>query len=173
MEYTSACTAGVLDKLATVNEEFISFRDQTSRRIDVANMEIEELKRDLRVARDVRIMTLDRVIGLQGMVTDLLASLGILSIEMQTALVSSWVTENLIVLGSINNCRLDHLEARMWSIERSMNLAVAFCHGLQNLIVVDNAEEETIVGEENVVPLMVRVKWEDTFVPPSRSPSPL
>jgi hypothetical protein len=87
--YTSTCTAGVLDKLAMVNEEFILFCDQAFRRMDVADVEIEELKRDLRVARNVRITTSDRVIGLQGMVTDLSASLGILSIKMETACVSS------------------------------------------------------------------------------------
>jgi hypothetical protein len=172
--YTSACTAGVLGKLAMVNNEFILFCDQSSRRMDVANVEIEELKRDSRVARDVRIMTSDRVIGLQGMVTEMLAFLRILSIEMETAHVLSWVTENLIVLGLINNCRLDHIEARLWSIEeRLTNLLVAFHHGAQNPIVVDEVEEETVVGEENIVPLMVCIEWEDTVVPPSRSPSPL
>jgi hypothetical protein len=172
--YTSACTTGILDELATVNDEFISFRDQSSRRLDVADVEIEELKRDSRVARDVRITTSNRVIGLQGMVTDMSASLGILSIEMETARISSRVTENLIVLGSINNRQLDRIEARLWSIEeRLTNLLVAFRHGAQNPIVVDEVEEETVVGEENVIPLMVRVEREDTVIPPSRSPSPL
>jgi hypothetical protein len=50
--YASACTAGVLDDLATVNDEFISFKEQASCRMDIADVEIKDLKRDLRTARD-------------------------------------------------------------------------------------------------------------------------
>jgi hypothetical protein len=169
--YASACTAGVLDDIATVNDEFISFREQASRRLDVADVEIEDLKRDSRTARDMRMTTADRLIGLSETVTDLSGSVGILSIEMDTLRCLPQAMEQMILLAQINNIRLTRSEDRVEALERRVaELSVAVCHGANNPIVLDEEED---IRAGSLMPLMIRVEREDTVVPPSRSPSPL
>jgi hypothetical protein len=169
--YASACTAGVLDDIATVNDEFISFRKQASRRLDVADVEIEDLKRDSRTARDMRMTTADRLIGLSETVTDLSGSVGILSIEMDTLRRLPQAMEQMILLAQINNIRLTRSEDRVEALERRVaELSVAVRHGANNPIVLDEEED---IRAGSPMPLMIRVEREDTVVPPSRSPSPL
>jgi hypothetical protein len=158
--YASACTAGVLDDIATVNNKFISFREQASRRLDIADVEIEDLKRDLRVARDMRMTTVERLIGLSETVTDLSGSVSLLLIEMDPLCRLPQVMEQLILLAQINNIRLswseDHLEALEW---RVAELSVTICHGTNNPIVLDEEED---VRAGSPMPLMIRVEQEDT-----------
>jgi hypothetical protein len=169
--YASACTAGVLDDIATVNDKFISFREQASRRLDVADVEIEDLKRDLRVARDMRMTTAERLIGLSETVTDLSGSVGLLSIEMDPLHRLPQAMEQLILLSQINNICLSRSEDCVEPLERRVaELLVAVCHGVNNPIVLDEEDE---IRAGSPMPLMVRVEQEDTVVPPSRSPSPL
>jgi hypothetical protein len=120
--YASACTAGVLDDITMVNNEFISFREQASHRLDVVNVEIEDLKRDSRTARDMRMMTADRLIGLSETVTDLSGSVGILSIEMDTLRRLPQAMEQMILLAQINNIRLTRSEDRVEALERRRRL---------------------------------------------------
>jgi hypothetical protein len=169
--YASACTAGVLDDIATVNDKFISFREQASRRLDVADMEIEDLKRDSRTVRDMRMTTADRLIGLSETVTDLSGSVSILSIEMDTLCRLPQAMEQMILLAQINNIRLTRSEDRVEALERRVaELSVAVRHGVNNPIVLDEEED---IRAGSPMPLMIRVEREDTVVPPSRSPSPL
>jgi hypothetical protein len=161
----------VLDNIATVNDEFISFREQASRRLDIADVEIEDLKRDSRTARDMRMTMAERLIGLSEIVTDLLGLVGLLSIDMDPLHHLPQAMEQLILLSQINNIRLswseDCVEALEW---RVAELLVAVCHGTNNPIVLDK-EEEIRAGSQML--LMVCVEQEDTVVPLSHSPSPL
>jgi hypothetical protein len=169
--YASACTAGVLDDIATVNDEFISFREQASRHLDVANVEIEDLKRESRTVRDMRMMTAERLIGLSETITDLSGSVGLLSIEMDTLCRLPQVMEQMILLAQINNIHLSRSEDWMEALERRVaELSVAICHGANNPIVLDEEED---VRAGSPMPFMVHVEREDTVVPPSHSPSPL
>jgi hypothetical protein len=169
--YTSACTAGVLDDIATVNNEFILFREQASHCLDVADVEIEDLKRDLRTGRDMWMTTAERLIGLSETVTDLLGLVGLLLIEMDPLRCLPQAMEQLILLSQINNIRLSQSEDHLEVLERRVaELLVAVRHGANDPIVLDE-EEDIRVGSP--MPLMIRVEREDTVVPPSRSPSPL
>jgi hypothetical protein len=160
-----------LDDIATVNDEFISFREQASRRLDVADVEVEDLKRESRTARDMRMTTADRLIGLSETVTDLSGSVGILSIEMDTLRRLPQAMEQMILLAQINNIRLTRSEDRVEALERRVaELSVAVRHGANNPIVLDEEED---IRAGSPMPLMIRVEREDTVVPPSRSPSPL
>jgi hypothetical protein len=171
IRYTSACTAGVLDDIATVNNEFISFREQASRCLDIADVEIEDLKRDSRTVRDMRMTTAERLIGLSETVTDLLGSIGILSIEMDTLHRLPQAMEQMILLAQINNIHLSRSKDWVEVLERRVvELLVAVHHGANNPIVLDEEED---IRAGSPMPLMVRVKREDTVVPPSFSPSPL
>jgi hypothetical protein len=100
--YASACTAGVLDDIATMNNKFISFREQASCCLDIADVEIEDLKRDSRVARDMRMTTVERLIGLLETVTDLSGSVSLLSIDMVPLCCLPQAMEQLILLAQIN-----------------------------------------------------------------------
>jgi hypothetical protein len=169
--YASACTAGVLDNLATVNNEFISFREQASHRLDVADVEIEDLKRDLRTARDMQMTMVERLIGLSETITDLSGLVGLLSIDMDPLCHLPQAMEQLILLAQINNIRLSWAEDCVEALEqRVAELPVAVRHGANNPIVLDEEEE---VRAGSPMPLMIRVEWEDTVLPPSCSPSPL
>jgi hypothetical protein len=134
-------------------------------------MEIEDLKRDLRTVRDMRMTTAERLIGLSETVTDLSGSVGLLLIEMDTLCHLPQVMEQMILLAQINNIHLSQSEDHVEVLERRVaELSVAVRHGANNPIVLDE-EEDIRVGSP--MPLMVRVEWEDTVVPPSCSPSPL
>jgi hypothetical protein len=171
IRYASACTAGVLDDLATVNNEFISFREQASCHLDVADVEIEDLKRDLRAARDIQIMTAERLIALSETVTDLLGLVGLLSINMDLLCHLPQAMEQLILLAQINNIHLSQSEDHVEALEqRVAELSVAVHHGANNPIVLDE-EDEVRVGSP--MPLMICLEWEDTVLPPSCSLSPL
>jgi hypothetical protein len=169
--YASAYTAGVLDDLATVNDEFILFREQVSCCLDVANMEIEDLKRDLRMVRDMRMMMAERLIGLLETVTDLSGLVGLLLIDMEPLRRLPQAMEQLILLAQMNNIRLSWSEDCVEVLERRVvELSVAVRHGANNPIVLDEEDE---IRAGSAMPLMIRVEWEDTVLPPSCSPSPL
>jgi hypothetical protein len=169
--YGSACTAGVLDDIAPVNDEFISLKEQASRCLDIADVEIEDLESDSRVARDMRMTTVERLIGLTEIVTDLSGSVGLLSIEMDLLCRLPQAMEQLILLSQIINIRLSRSEDRVEALEqRVVELSVAIRHGANNPIVLDEEED---IRAGSPMPLMICVEWEDTVVPPSRSPSPL
>jgi hypothetical protein len=171
IRYASACNAGVLDDITTVNNKFISFREQASCRLDVANVEIEDLKRDSRASRDMWMMMAERLIGLSETVTDLSGSVGLLSIEMDTLRHLPQAMERMILLAQINNICLSWSKDRVEALERRVaELSVAVRHGANNPIVLDEEED---IRAGSPMPLMVRVKQEDTVVPPSHSPSPL
>jgi hypothetical protein len=169
--YASACTAGVLDNLATVNNEFILFREQASRHLDVADVEIEDLKRDSRTARDMWMTTVERLIGLSETVTDLLGSVGLLLIDMDSLCCLPQVMEQLILLAQINNIHLSRSEDHVEVLERRVaELSVAVCHGANNPIVLDEEDE---VRAGSPMPLIICIEREDTVLPPSHPPSPL
>jgi hypothetical protein len=160
-----------LDDLATVNNEFISFREQASCHLDVANVEIEDLKRDPRTARDMQMMMAERLVGLSETVTDLSGSVGLLSIDMDPLCHLPQVMEQLILLAQINNICLSWSEDHVEALERRVaKLLVAVCHGVNNPIVLDEEDE---IRAGSPMPLMICVEREDTVLPPSHSPSPL
>jgi hypothetical protein len=169
--YASACTTGVLDDLATVNDKFILFKKEASCHLDIVDVEIEDLKRDSRTARDMQMTTAERLIGLSETVTDLLGSVGLLSIDMDPLCCLPQVMEQLILLVQINNIRLSRFEDHVEALEqRVAELSVAVHHGANNPIVLDE-EDEVRVGSP--MPLMICLEWEDTVLPPSCSLSPL
>jgi hypothetical protein len=171
IRYASACTAGVLDNVATMNDEFISFKEQASCRMDIANMEIEDLKRDSRTPRDMQMTTAERLMGLLETIANLLGSVGLLSIDMDPLCCLPQAMEQLILLAQITNFCLNWAEYHVGELEwRVAELSVAVCHGVNNLIVLDE-EEEIRVGSP--MPLIIHVEQEDNVVPPSYSPSPL
>jgi hypothetical protein len=121
--------------------------------------------------RDIRMMTAERLIGLSETVTDLLGSVGILSIEMDTLCRLPQAMEQMILLAQINNIRLSRSEDQVEALKRRVaELLVAVRHGANNPIVLDEEEE---IRAGSPMPLIIRVEWEDTVVPPSHSPSPL
>jgi hypothetical protein len=54
--------------------------------------------------------------------------------------------------------------------QRVVELSVVIRHGANNPIMLDEEDE---IRAGSPMPLMIRIKWEDTLVPPSCSPSPL
>jgi hypothetical protein len=128
--YASAYTAGVLDDLATMYYEFISFKEQASCCMDISDVEIKDLKRDSRTARDMRMMTAERLTGLLEMVTDLSGSVGLLSIDMDPLPHLPQAIEQLILLAQINNICLSRSEDCVEELEwRVAELLVAVRHG--------------------------------------------
>jgi hypothetical protein len=139
--------------------------------MDITDVEIEDLKRDLRTARDIQMMMVQRLIGLSETVMDLSGSVSLLSIDMDPLRHLPQAMEQLILLAQINNLCLNWTEDHVGELERRITeLSVAIHHGADNPIVLDE-EEEIRVGSP--MPLIVRVEWEDTVVPPSCFPSSL
>jgi hypothetical protein len=169
--YASARTAGVLDNLATANDEFISFKEEASHHLDIVDVEIEDLKRDLRMVRDMWMMMVERLIGLLETVTDLSGSVSLLLINMDPLRRLPQAMEQLILLAQTNNICLSRSKYHVEVLEqRVAELSVAVRHGVNNPIVLDEEED---IRAGSPLPLMICVEWEDTVLPPSHSPSPL
>jgi hypothetical protein len=153
------------DDLATVNDEFISFKEETSHLIDIADVEIKDLKRGLRMVRDMRMTTAERLINLSGIVTELLGSVGLLLIDVEPLQHLPQAMEQLTLLGQITNLHLEWAEDRVGALEqRVAELSVAVHHRANNPIVLD-VEEEVRAGSP--MPLMIRIEQEGTRIPPS------
>jgi hypothetical protein len=66
-----------------VNDGFISFKEQSSCCMDIVDVEIEDLKRDLRIVRDMRMTMAERLINLLGTITELSGSVDLLLIDVE------------------------------------------------------------------------------------------
>jgi hypothetical protein len=101
----------------------------------------------------------ERLMGLLETITDLLGSVGLLSIDIDPLRRLPQVMGQLILLAQITKLRLnwakDHVGELKWRIAE---LLVAVCHGANNPIVLD--EEEIRVGSP--MPLMICIEWENT-----------